>query len=162
MNIYRIFSIIGLGFITSLLFTLMLYLIYAQVLVDFILDNISNYMAILTIILGLFGITIVISYLVGFIINRDLKNIIIIRAGIMALLSAFSTITIFSYLAASNYLEIFLYLEWWEILLVFPQVIAYYAIYGLNSFFSLILQYLIVYYIFYGFFITLFRGEMIG
>jgi len=162
MNGYRILSIIGLGFVTTLLITLMLYLVFATVLVDFILNNITNYMAILTIILGLFGITIVVSYFVGFIINRDLKNIIIVRAGIMALITSISVIIILSYIGANNYIEIFLYMEVYEILLVFPQVIVYYAIYSLNSFFDLILIYISIYYILYGLFITLFRGDING
>ena len=112
MRKYRTIETIIIGMLVSLLFTMMIYLLFAQFVVDVIIGNVSDYYIISTIILGFFAITMVVSYVTGFIINSKMKNTTIVRAGIMSLLIAFSVVIILAYIAAGFlYMEIFLYLE---------------------------------------------------
>ena len=158
MNLYRMLGIVGTGIIVSMLFILMIYLAYAQFLLDFVLNNLSNSTNILVIILGLFGITIVVSLISGFLINKEMKNIVIFKASILSLLTTVFILFIISYVAAFlQYRFVFEELQIWEIILVFPQILVYFAIYTLDNFFMLFVLFNFIYFIIYSIFLQAFH-----
>lgn len=66
------------GMIASLLFLLMFYAVFGQILVDFVIGEFSSSMILLTIIIGLLLITAVVSLAVGFLTIKGIEEVIVL------------------------------------------------------------------------------------
>lgn len=154
LEIKKILSIIGLGFISSLLVLLILEVVFAQVLVDFIISNVDNQLILSLIVLGLLLFTFIVSIVIGFLVSSEIKKIVIIKASIMAFIINFIIINIISYVSMwIFYPEVFSEVSGLEVFLIFPQVILYFSMYMLSHPFYLFILSSLIYFIVYVIFL---------
>jgi len=150
ISIKRMISIIGIGSISTLLILLMLEVAFAQVLTNTLIGNISDNLILLIIILGLFLLTIIIAFVVGYFVSQDIALKSVRNASIMSLGCLF----LFLFIVANGSLfilhrSVYSKVSGFEILWIFPQVLVYFSIYVLGDVFSLFILEIIVYYCFF-------------
>lgn len=147
-------SIVGLGSVSTLLILLMTEVLFAQILTDTILGAINDNLMLLIIIIGLFLFTIIIAFIVGFLVIQDIALKSVRNASIMSLaclvlfLFVISNVSLFIL-----YRDVYSQIYGFEILIVFPQVLVLFSIYVLNDVFNLFLLQIIVYYVFFVIFL---------
>lgn len=155
-------NIFSIGLISSLLLLLMFYTMFAQLLVDFVIGELESNTVLFAIIIGLLLITSLVSITVGSLMIEDVKETVVIKASIMSLLLTFFVVFIVSYVSLIVlYPEIFLNVEGFEVILIFPQVIVYFGIYVLDQVYYLFILFSIIYFIFFVIFIELFFEPML-
>lgn len=147
-------SIIGLGSISTLLILLMAEVLMAQIITDTILNNISDNLMLLIIIIGLFLLTIVIAFIVGYFISQDITLKSVRNASIMSVACLF----LFLFIVSNGslfvlYRNVYSKIYGFEIIWIFPQVLVYFSIYVLNDVFNLFILTIVVYYVFFVFFL---------
>ena len=147
-------SIVGLGSISTLLILLMTEVMFAQILTDTLIGNINDNLMLLIVIIGLFLLTIVIAFILGYFITQDIALKSVRNASIMSLMC----LLLFLFGVANGSLFIFyrdVYSEviGFEILWIFPQVLVYFSIYVLGDVFSLFILEIIIYYVFFFIFL---------
>ena len=150
ISIKRMISIIGIGSISTLLILLMSEVAFAQVLTNTLIGNISDNLILLIIILGLFLLTIIIAFVVGYFVSQDIALKSVRNASIMSLGCLF----LFLFIVANGSLfilhrSVYSKVSGFEILWIFPQVLVYFSIYVLGDVFSLFILEIIVYYCFF-------------
>ena len=141
-------SIIGLGSISTLLILLMTEVMFASILTDTLIGNISDNLMLLVIIIGLFLLTIVIAFIVGYFISQDIAIKAVRNASFMSLLC----LVLFLFVVCNISLFVlyrYVYSEIYgfQILLVFPQVLVLFSIYVLDDVFNLFILTIVVYYV---------------
>lgn len=147
-------SIVGLGSISTLLILLMTEVMFAQFLTNTLIGNINDNLMLLIVIIGLFLLTIVIAFIVGYFITQDIALKSVRNASFMSLgclllfLFVVSNIPLFIY-----YGYIYQNIFGFEILWIFPQVLVYFSIYVLGDVFNLFLLQIVVYYLFFVLFL---------
>ncbi len=147
-------SIIGLGSISTLLVLLMLEVMMAQIITNTILNNINDNLMLLIIIIGLFLMTIVIAFIVGYSITQDIALKSVRNASTMSLMC----LLLFLFIVSNGsllifYRNVYQNIFGFQILLVFPQVLVYFSIYVLNDVFNLFILTIVVYYVFFVIFL---------
>jgi len=147
-------SIVGLGSISTLLILLMTEVAFAQFLTNTLIGNINDNLMLLIIILGLFLLTIVIAFIVGYFITEDIVLKSVVKASIMSLLC----LVLFLFVVANGslfilYRDVYSRIYGFEIIWVFPQVLVLFSIYVLDDVFNLFLLEIIIYYCFFIFFL---------
>ena len=157
INIKQKISIVGLGSISTLLILLMVEVLFAQILTDTIIGSINDNLMLLVIIIGLFLITIVVAFIVGYFITGDIKLKSVRNASIMSL----ACLLLFLFVVSNGslfifYRDVYQNIFGFQILLVFPQVLVYFSIYVLGDVFNLFLLQIIIYYLFFIFFLERF------
>ena len=160
ISIMRKLNILGIGVITTLMILLMIELVFAQIITDLLIGNINDNLILLIIILGLFGFTMIISILIGFVITKDISRDVVFRASRLS----FIGLIIFLFVVANTtlfifYKNVYSQVHGFEILLIFPQVLIYFGIYILDNVFYLFILMIIVYYIFFIIFLEKFYVE---
>ena len=150
ISIKQKISVVGLGSISTLLILLMTEVMFAQVLTDTLIGNINDNLMLLIVIIGLFLLTIVIAFILGYFITQDIALKSVRNASIMSLMC----LLLFLFGVANGSLFIFyrdVYSEvtGFEILWIFPQVLVYFSIYVLGDVFSLFILEIIIYYLFF-------------
>lgn len=141
-------SIVGIGFISSLLILLIIYVLFARVIVDFIMNNIAETLILGVIVFGLLLLSFIISITIGFLITDEIRRDTVIMASMMSLLTLFTIILIVSYTSmAILYPGIYSKTRGPEAILIFPQVILYFSIYVLDHPFYLFIISSFVYFI---------------
>ncbi|KKL54466.1 hypothetical protein LCGC14_2265150 [marine sediment metagenome] len=147
ISILRKISIVGLGSVSTLLILLMVEVLGAQILTDFVIGHISNNVMLLIIITGLLLFTIIISVIVGILITKEIKRTSVLKASIISLLSLLLILFIVSNITLFiNYRDIYSGIYGFQVLLVFPQVLMYFGIYILRDIFNLFIFVMIIYY----------------
>lgn len=147
-------SVVGLGSVSTLLVLLMTEVMFAQFLTNTLIGNINDNLMLLIIILGLFLLTIVIAFIIGYFISQDIAIESVRNASIMSLaclvlfLFVVCNVSLFVY-----YRDVYSGIYGFEIILVFPQVLVLFSIYVLNDVFNLFILTIITYYIFFIFFL---------
>lgn len=154
ISIKQKISVAGLGSISTLLVLLMSEVMFAQFLTDTLIGNINDNLMLLVIITGLFLLTIVIAFILGYFITQDIALKSVRNASIMSLLC----LVLFLFGVANGslfifYRDVYSEVSGFEILWIFPQVLVYFSIYVLNDAFSLFILEIIVYYVFFIFFL---------
>ena len=143
-------SIVGLGSISTLLILLMSEVLMAQIITSTILNNIDDNLMLLIIIIGLFLMTIIIAFIVGYFITEDIAIKSVRNASFMSLgflflfLFVVANISLFVY-----HRDVYSEIYGFEILWAFPQVLVLFSIYVLGNVFNLFLLQIAVYYIFF-------------
>ena len=147
-------SIIGLGSISTLLILLMLEVFFAQILTNTLIGNISDNLMLLIIIIGLFLMTIIIAFIVGYFVAGDIRLKSVRNASFLSLAGLFSFLfVVCNGLLYLNYKDIYSHIYGFEILWIFPQVLVYFSIYILEDVFSLFVIIIIIYYAFFVIFL---------
>lgn len=147
-------SIVGLGSISTLLILLMIEVMFAQILTDTILGSINDNLMLLIIIIGLFLLTIVIAFIVGYFISQDITLKSVRNASIMSV----ACLLLFLFIVSNGslfvlYRNVYSKIYGFEIIWIFPQVLVYFSIYVLNDVFNLFILTIVVYYVFFVFFL---------
>ena len=150
ISLKRKISIVGIGSLSTLLILLMMEVLFAQILTDSLINNISDNIMLLIIMTGMFLFTIVISVIVGYFITQDITRMSVLKTTIMS----FICLILFLFIVSNVSLFIFyknVYSEihGFEILFIFPQVLIYFSIYILNDVFNLFILQIITYYVFF-------------
>lgn len=143
-------NIMGIGIISTLLILLMVEVIFAQILTDFLIGNISDNLMLLLIMMGMFLFTIIISIIIGYVITKDISEKSVYKASAMSLLG----LLLFLFVISNGslfiyYREVYSKISWYELIPIFPQVLVYFSIYILGDVFNLFILIIIVYYIFF-------------
>ena len=150
-------NIFMIGFVASLMFLLMFYVLFAQILSDFVIGNVEDNSVLFAIILGLLLITFFVSIIVGGMIIKGIKQTSIIKASIMSILLTLFIIIIISYIGLFVlFPQVFRELQDIEIILIFPQVIVYFGIYVLGQVYALFILTLIIYFLLFVSFLDVF------
>ncbi|MFW9971266.1 MAG: hypothetical protein ACFFDF_13820 [Candidatus Odinarchaeota archaeon] len=154
ISLMRKINIFVIGVIGTLVILLMIETLTAQFLTDFLIGHISDNVMVLILILGLFLLTIIISYIVGFFMTGDIQQISVLKASILS----FACTILFLFIISNGtlfiyYPQVFSKIHGFEIALVFPQVLVYFAIYILNIVFNLFILTIVVYYLWFIFFL---------
>lgn len=137
-----------LGLFVSFLVILMLWAFWARVLHDFALDLLVGNDILLLIILGLFGITLFASTVVGIMLTEDMSRKSVFRASRVALVICFVIIIIISYgFILVLYPVAFSELVGIDVVLAFPSVIMYFSLYVLNDVFTIYILTIVIYYV---------------
>ena len=150
ISIKQKISIVGLGSISTLLILLMTEVMFAQVLTDTLIGNINDNLMLLIVIIGLFLLTIVIAFILGYVITQDIALKSVRNASIMSLMC----LVLFLFGVANGslfifYRDVYSEVSGFEILWIFPQVLVYFSIYVLGDVFSLFILEIIIYYLFF-------------
>lgn len=154
ISIKQKISIVGLGSVSTLLILLMTEVMFAQILTVALIGNINDNLMLLIIILGLFLLTIVIAFIVGYFISQDIAIKSVRNASLWSLaclllfLFIVSNVSLFIF-----YRNVYQNILGFQILPVFPQVLVYFSIYILGDVFNLFLLQIIVYYVFFVIFL---------
>lgn len=136
-----------LGLFVSLLVILMLWAFLARIINDFALDLLKGNDILLLIILGLLGISLFASTIVGIMLTEDMSRKSVFRASGVALVISFVIIIIISYgFVLVLYPVAFSELVGIDVVLAFPSVIAYFSLYVLNDVFTIYILVIIIYY----------------
>lgn len=143
-------SIVGIGSISTLLILLMSEVMFAQIITNTILNNINDNLMLLIIIIGLFLMTIVIAFIVGYFITQDISLKSVRNASVMSLMCLF----LFLFVVANvslyiMYEDVYSKVYGFDILWVFPQVLVIFSVYVLGDVFNLFLLQIIIYYVFF-------------
>lgn len=147
-------SVVGLGSVSTLLILLMTEVMFAQFLTNTLIGNINDNLMLLIIILGLFLLTIVIAFIVGYFISQDIALKSVRNASIMSLMC----LLLFLFVVANGslfifYRDVYQNIFGFEIIWIFPQVLVYFSIYILGDVFNLFLLQIIIYYVFFVIFL---------
>ena len=147
-------SIIGLGSISTLLILLMTEVMFASILTDTLIGNINDNLMLLIIIIGLFLLTIVIAFIVGYFISQGITLKSVRNASIMSV----ACLVLFLFIVSNGslfvlYRNVYSKIYGFEIIWIFPQVLVYFSIYVLNDVFNLFILTIVVYYVFFVFFL---------
>ena len=130
LKIKDLIKIFALNTILSLLFFIMIEAIFAQVFVDFLLNLLDQQMLLLCVVLGLNSIALIVSLLVSLLVTEQVRSKSIFISAGMAYASTFLAMLFLSYASLFlRYPSVFEGLEGAQILLVFPQVMVYFAVY---------------------------------
>jgi hypothetical protein len=136
-----------LGLFVSLLVILMLWAFWSRVLNDFALDLLAGNDILLLIILGLLGISLFASTIVGIMLTEDMSRRSVFNASLVALVFSFVIVIIVSYgFVLVLYPVAFSELVGIEVVLAFPSVIAYFSLYVLNNVFTIYILTMVIYY----------------
>lgn len=151
-------TILGVGFLASLLLLLIIYVLFAQVIVDYLINSLDNLIILSLIILGLLMLSFIISLVVGFLITDNIKETSVLKASVMSFLVNFFLIVIISYISMFIfYPNVFSEVSGLETLLIFPQVIIYFSIYILSHPFYLFIVSSFVYFIIFIIFLEIYH-----
>ncbi len=147
-------SIVGLGSVSTLLVLLMTEVFFAQLLTNFLINNIGDNLMLLIIIIGLVLLTIVVAFIVGYFVTGDIALKSVRNASILSLACLF----LFLFVVCNGFLywvypHVYNQIYSFEILIIFPQVLVYFSIYILDSIFSLFVMIIVVYYVLFVFFL---------
>jgi len=141
-----------LGLFVSFLVILMLWALLARIIKDFALDLLAGNDVLLLIILGLLGISLLASTIVGIMLTEDMSRRSVFNASLVALVFSFVIVIIMSYgFVLVLYPVAFSELVGIDVILAFPSVIAYFSLYVLNNVFTI---YIITIFIYYSLFIA--------
>lgn len=157
VRISNMINIFIVGIMSSILITMMLYLLLAQIINSTVIGVLDDLSILYLLIFGLEIIALICSIIVSFWIADNIKGSSVYRASILAFLCNLVSLLIISY--GSLYLkypEIFSELNGPEIFLVFPQVIVYFGIYILGHPIFIFIFSNIVYFLFFVVFLNQF------
>jgi hypothetical protein len=136
-----------LGLFVSLLVILMLWAFLARVINDFALDLLAGNDILLLIILGLLGISLLASTIVGIMLTEDMSRRSVLNASLVSLVFSFVIIIMMSYgFVLVLYPIAFSELVGIDVVLAFPSVIAYFSLYVLNDVFTIYILTIAIYY----------------
>jgi len=122
-----------LNVILTVLFFIIVEALFAQFTVDLILQYFDSQFILMFIILGLDLIVLIVSIVVSLLITEHITGESIYKAGIMAYFGSFLLILMVAYITLFlRYPEVFSETGGLEVLLIFPQVLVYFAIYILE------------------------------
>jgi len=143
-------KIFVLGFLFSLLGTLMLYAFFARLINDLALDLLEGNDILLLIIIGQFGISFIISVAFGVLLTEDVAKRSVFLASGVALLVSFTLLLGICYFGlALMYPDIYSQLQGFDIIAAFPSVIMTFSIYILGNSFLINIITIIIYYLFF-------------
>ena len=158
---YRVETLISL--IVSVLIFFMIQVLYAQILVDYIIQFLENQDVFFTIILIFsFGeiIALIISIIVSMIILRKVVRIQVFKAILFAFLINILFWFILSFLSLWFYYpEVFSEIVGYEIIFISPLLIVYFGIYILDNITLVWIFTQITYFILFGIFMNVFYVE---
>jgi len=163
ISIRKMVSIAGIGSVSTLMILLMVEVMFAQILTDTIINNISDNLMLLIIMIGMFLFTIIIAFVVGFLITADISRMAVTKASIMSLLCLI--LFLFSISNGSlfiEYNEIYVNIHGFDLFWVFPEVLVTFSIYILGDVFNLFILVFITYYIFFIIFLEKLYEEKIN
>ena len=136
-----------LGLFVSFLVILMLWAFFARIINDFALDLLVGNDILLLIILGLLGISLSASTVVGITLTEDMSRRSVFNASLVSLIFSFVIIIIMSYgFVLVLYPIAFSELVGIDVVLAFPSVIAYFSLYVLNDVFTIYILTIVIYY----------------
>ena len=145
-------NILGTGVGSSLLVFLIIQIGFAQTLVDYVLDNINDDFALSLVIFGLLFISFIASIITSILLTEFVSELTVLFASFLAFYFAFIGLIVLSY--SFMFLEfryVFSEVHGFEILLIFPQVIIAFAIYGFGN--NIIMLFVLSMFSYYLFFI---------
>lgn len=135
-NISRIVASGVMSIIISFIIFLMLQTFLAQILVDYVLQQISSNSYLIIMVILMVGLTIFmsISIIISVLIATQIKRTAVLKSSFFALfLNLFIWFSI-SFLSLFYYYpNIFNNIRGWELLTVFPILLMYYSVYVLNN-----------------------------
>ena len=135
-----------LGLFVSLLVILMLWAFWSRTLYNFAIDLLAGNDVLLLIILGLLGISLLASTLVGIMLTEDMSRRSVFRASGVSLFFSFAIIIMLSYgFVLVLYPVAFSKLIGFDVVLAFPSVIAYFSLYVLNDVFTIYIITIVIY-----------------
>ena len=159
----NIISSVIIGSIISVLIFFMIQVLYAQILVDYIIQFLENQDVFFTIILIFsFGeiIALIISIIVSMIILRKVVRIQVFKAILFAFLINILFWFILSFLSLWFYYpEVFSEIVGYEIIFISPLLIVYFGIYILDNITLVWIFTQITYFILFGIFMNVFYVE---
>jgi len=136
-----------LGLFVSLLVILMLWAFLARIISDFAVDLLAGNDVLLLIILGLLGISLLASTVVGIMLTEDMSRRSAFNASLVALVFTFVGVITISYaFVLVLYPVAFSELVGFDVILAFPSVIAYFSLYVLNDVFTIYILAIVIYY----------------
>lgn len=157
ISLKRKISIIGIGSISTLSILLMVETLFAQILTDTILNNISDNLMLLIIMTGMLLIVIIISIIVGYFVSQDIHQDSVYKSFVISLLCLLLFLfTISNGSLLIYYREVYSGIRGFEILFVSPEALIKFSIYILGDVFLLFILEIVVYYIFFVIFLEKF------
>jgi len=146
-----------IGFFSSLMLMLMLYVALAQFFISYLEENLSSSLSTVFLILGLFFISLISSVFASYLLLPDVRLRSSFYSSILSYLFTFFTIVIISYISLFLYYpSVFDGLVGLEYVLVLPYTIVYFSVYVLPDFFYLFLIEIILYYLYFSMFFSSF------
>ncbi|MFX1237588.1 MAG: hypothetical protein ACFE8P_07690, partial [Promethearchaeota archaeon] len=146
LKINKILTVLVMGFLASLVALLILYALFARVVLDLLVNNLSNHGLLSVIILGLLLLSSVIALVVSLMIVDDVKESSILKSVFMSYVASFLVIALISYISVFIvYPEVFYHVNGFEMILEFSQVIVIFSVYMLPHPFYLTILNQIVY-----------------
>jgi len=131
--------------------------LFAQMIIDYTVNNLSNVEIIFLIILGLELVSLTISVIIGILITEGIRTTSVLSASIMAYLLTLFIWIVISYIGLFIfYPGIFEEVSGIEIIFVIPQVIVDFSIYVLNDVIWLFIFSQITYFILFIIFLEIF------
>lgn len=140
-----------IGFVASLMVLMMIYVIFAQVFLNYIEGSIAEQFNLSIIIIGMFSISLISSVLVGYLLaGDDVEKRSILKASFVAYVFTILTIIGISYLALFLYYpSIFEGLFGFDYVSIVSVVIVYFTVYVLPQFYWLYILEVIFYYLYF-------------
>jgi len=153
----EIINILGVGIGISLLIFLIIQVGFAQLLTDFVINNIDKQFTLSLIIFGLLFISFLSSIITGQLITKYLSKISVLYASVMAFFGSLFALIIISYVTLFWYNpELFRNVHGLALFLIFPQVIITFTIYYLGNIIFLFIFSIVSYYLFFIIFLNSF------
>ena len=149
-------NILGTGIGASLLVFLIIQVGFAQTLVDFVLDHISDDFALSLIIFGLLSIAFIASISTSILSTQFISELSVLYASFLAYYATFISLIIISYVFMFlKFRSVFSKVHGFEIILIFPQVIIAFALY-VGEIIVLFIISMVLYYLFFILFLDKF------
>lgn len=150
-----------IGFFSSLMILMILYVIFAQIFINYIEGNISEQLNLSLIIIIMFSIslfsTIFVSYLIG---SEDVKKSSIYKTSLLSYIFTIFTLIVLSYLALFLYYpNVFNGLYGFDYVLVAPLMLVYFTLYILPQFFWIYILEVIFYFLYFIIILNIFYEE---
>ncbi len=150
-------NILGSGIGASLLVFLIIQVGFAQTLVDFVLDHISDDFTLSLIIFGLLSIAFIASIGTSILLTQFLSELSVLYASSLAYYASFISLIIISYIFMFlKFRSVFSMVHGFEIMLIFPQVIITFGLYVLGNIIVLFIISMVLYYLFFILFLDKF------
>ncbi len=150
-------NILGTGIGASLLVFLIIQVGFAQTLVDFVLDHISDDFTLSLIIFGLLSIAFIASIGTSILLTQFLSELSVLYASSLAYYASFISLIIISYIFMFlKFRSVFSMVHGFEIMLIFPQVIITFGLYVLGNIIVLFIISMVLYYLFFILFLDKF------
>ncbi len=151
LNFRRIMNFIVLGVVISVFFLLILLIPYFIFLEEFIIGNVDNNLIMGFIIIGLFLLgTLISTFASYYLLSKEASRTLILRIAIISIITSLLTLFIISFITLWFFdATIFSAIEYYELILIFPQQLIYFSIFILGEVYYLFIIMIFFYFIYF-------------